>query len=48
MCANTMYVLQETKASSNLQRLWLVKELMHLTWYYQHYWRFLNLPSLIY
>ena len=33
MSVDTTYFLQETKSSRNLQRLRLVKELMHSTWY---------------
>ena len=39
---------KKTELYTNLQRLRLIKEVMHLTWYYKHYWCFLNLLSPIY
>ena len=48
MSAGTTYFLQETKSSTNLLRLKLIKELMHSTGYCKRYLCFLNVLNCIY
>ena len=48
MSAENRYFLQEKKSSTDLQRLHLIKKLMHSTWHYKHYCCFLNLGVVTY